>query len=76
VEPEERQQSGGAGEPGMCPLRPGGDRLDQGPLLLSVGFAASPDTIRGVAPRGHGARETGRGPAVTRPQGQLLNHST
>jgi len=41
VELEALQQSGVQGSPGMCPVRPGGDRLDQGPLLQSVGVAAS-----------------------------------
>jgi len=59
----------------MCPERHGGDRRGQGPLLLGVGVAASPGTIRGIVLGEPRSREMGRDPAVTRPPGQVLKLS-
>ena len=64
------------GSPGMCPERHGGDRRGQGPLLLSVGVAPSPDIITGAAPTEARGRKTGRGRRTRNLPGQVLNQST
>ena len=60
----------------MCPTLPSGDERGQGQFQGDARFAAKLDIIKGVVPRGPRGRETGRGPEVSRPPGNVFEQFT